>query len=286
MEIAIIYALLSLCFAGMNDVVFKRYSMKDRARGTVVFGIGLVWALLQGLTLWGKGNAVYTDATTISYGLLAGAILALSNLLLIEGLTHIEISLGSTIYRLNTIGVVLLSVLFLHEELGLLQVMGISSGVIAVLILLPRPEKRTEDPLQRGFIWLVVIASMLRSIYGVISKAGLNQGADADTMLLIAALCWIVGGFLYARFREGRFLMTWKKAIYSFISGILVYLIVYFLVAGIMRGQASIVIPIANLSFVAALAISVVMGMERLSIKKLTAIGCAVGSIWLLTLPS
>jgi len=44
---AVIFALLSLCFAGLNDVAFKRYSAKDRSRGMLVFGIGLVWALLQ-----------------------------------------------------------------------------------------------------------------------------------------------------------------------------------------------------------------------------------------------
>ena len=82
MEPPIIHALLSLCFSGINDVVFKHYAVKDRSRGAVVFGIGLVWALLQAFTLWGKGISVQTDATTMCYGLLAGAILALSNLLL------------------------------------------------------------------------------------------------------------------------------------------------------------------------------------------------------------
>ena len=286
MQASIIFALLSLCFAGVNDVVFKRYAVKDRSRGAVVFGIGVVWALLQAFTLWGKDVALQTDVTTMGYGLVAGAILALSNLLLIEGLAHIEVSLGAMIYRLNTIGVVLLSVLLLQEELGILQLTGIGCGIVAVLLLAHRPEKATGNQIQGWFIWLVVVASILRAIYAVVSKAGLNQGADADTMLLIAACCWIVGGYSYARLREGRFRITPKKAVYSLISGVLVYLIVYFLIAAMMRGQASVVIPIANLSFVAALMISVAMGMERLSIKKLAAVTCAVASIWLLSLPA
>ena len=242
MESPIISALLSLCFAGINDVVFKRYAAKDRSRGAVVFGIGLVWALLQAFTLWGKDVSVQTDVTTMGYGLLAGALLALSNLLLIEGLAHIEVSLGAMIYRLNTIGVVLLSVLLLQEELGILQVTGIGLGIVAVLLLARGPEGGTGNRVHGWFIWLVVIASILRAIYGVVSKAGLNQGADADTMLLIAACCWIVGGFLYARLREGRFRITPKKAVYSLISGVLVYLIVYFLIAAMMRGQKNLAV--------------------------------------------
>ena len=47
-------------------------------------------------------------------------------------------------------------------------------------------------------------------------------------------------------------------------------------------GEASVVIPIANLSFVAALLFSVALGWERLTGLKLAAIGCAVLSIGLL----
>ena len=281
---AVIFALLSLCFAGLNDVMYKRYSMKDRSRGVLVFGIGLVWVLLQSLTLLVKGGIPQTDATTLVYGVLAGVVLTISNLLLIESVTHIEISVGSTIYRLNTIGVALLSVLFLHEDFGLMKAAGIGSGVLAVLLLLHRSRESSDSQNHGLFIALVILAALLRAIYGVLSKAGLNRGADADTMLLIAASSWVIGGALYARLREGRFRLTGKKAAYALLCGLLVFLIVNFLIAAVARGEASVVIPIANLSFVATLLFSIVLGMERLSVKKMVAVGCAIVSIGLLSL--
>ncbi|MCU7875306.1 MAG: DMT family transporter [Candidatus Thiodiazotropha sp. (ex Lucinoma borealis)] len=282
---AIVFALLSLLFAGLNDVVFKRYSSKDRSRGMIVFGIGVVWLLLQSLTIILDDGRFLPDTVTLGYGLTAGIILALSNILLIEGLTQTDVSVGSTIYRLNTIGVVLLSVVFLQEPLGWLKMAGISSGVLAVLLLMHQSHAVEMGRMVTLYVWLVVLASLLRAVYGVISKVGLNQGADTDSMLLIAALCWVIGGALYALLREGRFRLTRKKTAYALVSGLLVYLIVNFLLAAIARGEASVVIPIANLSFIAALLISVVLGMERLSVKKLTAVLCAIGSIWLLALP-
>lgn len=282
MDTAILYALLSLFFAGMNDVVFKRYSTRERSRGMLIFGIGLVWALLQGLMLNARHEALHLDSASLGYGLLAGVALTLSNLLLIEGLTHIEVSLGSTIYRLNTIGVVLLSVLFLHEGLGMLKALGVGSGILAVMLLAQRPADGIDRQLHRLFVWLVITASLLRALYGVITKAALNQGADADTLLLIAALCWVAGGAAYAWLREGRFRLSRDKIAYALVSGLLVTLIVNFLMAAVSLGEASVVIPIANLSFVAALLLSVAIGWERLSIRKASAIGCAVLSIWLL----
>ena len=281
---AVIFALLSLCFAGLNDVVFKRYSAKDRSRGMLVFGIGLVWLMLQTLLLLGKGEVPRVDSTTLVFGAMAGVILATSNILLIESLTHIEVSLGSTIYRLNTVGVALLSVLFLQEDFRPAKAAGICIGVLAVLLLAHRSRHAASLGNQKIFIGMVILASLLRSIYGVLSKAGLIRGADAETMLLLAAGAWILGGAFYALIREGRFRVTGKKAAYALLSGLLVFLIVNFLIAAVARGEASVVIPIANLSFVAAMLISMALCMERLSVRKVVAIVCAVVAIALLSL--
>ncbi|MCK4501932.1 MAG: hypothetical protein KAU22_02790, partial [Desulfuromonadales bacterium] len=111
MSSAVLFALLSLVFAGINDVVFKRYSAKDRSRGTYVLGIGLVWFVLQISTFVVRGLEPQLTTVTLGYGLAAGLLLTTSNLLLLESLTPIDASLGSTIYRLNTVVVVVLSLL-------------------------------------------------------------------------------------------------------------------------------------------------------------------------------
>lgn len=283
MNTAVLYALLSLFFAGLNDLLFKRYSAKARSRGMMIFTIGLVWAALQLTLMLGSAASFEVDGVTVAYGLAAGLALTLSNLLLIESLTHIEVSLGSTIYRLNTLGVVVLSVLLLQESLGLYKVAGIASGVCAILLLLQAPGVGVDLRLHRRFVGLAILASLLRALYGVTTKAALNQGGDGDLLMLIAALCWIVGGAAYAVMREGRFRLSGKKLVYGAVSGLLVTLIVNFLVAAVALGEASVVIPIANLSFVAALLLSVALGWERLTARKLSAVACAVVSIWLLS---
>ena len=105
------------------------------------------------------------------------------------------------------------------------------------------------------------------------------HNADPDLMLLIVALCWIIGGVLYAAFKENKILFTIKKALYSLISGILVFLIVNFLMLALEYGEASVVIPIANMSFIIALAVSVTLKMEKLTMLKIAAIISAFVSI-------
>ena len=268
---AVIYALLSLVFAGILDVVYKRYSRKTRSRGTFVFGIGVVWAILQLGVISLDRIPLQFDPVSIGYGLLAGLFLTLSNLLLLESLSRIDVSLGSTVYRLNTLVVVILSWLLLGEDLGALKMTGIGLGIIAVGLLYRRSQGTTASQGEQLFLpyfLMAVAASFFRASYGVATRGGILHQADPQAMLLLCAICWIVGGAFYARFREGRFRLTWKKTAYASLTGVLVFLVVYFLMRAVQFGEASIVIPIANMSFIMAMAISVSFRLESFSLRK------------------
>ena len=285
MGTGVIFALLSMLFAGLNDVVFKKYSSKERSRGMLVLGIGFTWAISQILFMLVKQVPFSPDSNTLTYGLIAGILVAASNILLIEGLSQIDVSLGSTMYRLNTIGVVFLSFIFLGESIELLKGSGIVLGVISVLLMnagnqTSKPSKRTAV-----FFWLVVFASLFRAGFGVVSKAGLSANAQPQSLLLLAALCWIAGGAFYAKFIEKHFSVTKDMLVYSLGSGLLVFCIANFLILGLEVEQAVIVVPIANMSFIVAFALSLALKIEGLNLRKTTATCLAAASIFLLAKP-
>jgi len=283
MSNGVYFALLSMIFAGVNDVVFKKYSAKERSRGMYVLGIGITWAILQLLSMRLESVPFVGEITTIRYGLIAGVLLAASNIFLIESLTHINVSLGSTVYRLNTIGVVILSFLVLNESIGANKIFGIILGIIAVLLMYGGGKTSNSSGKSTAFFWLVICASLLRALYGIASKAGLTAKADTQSMLIMVALSWVVGGALYAGFVEKRFAVTKKKIVYSLVSGSMVFCIVNFLMAGLKNEQASVVIPIANMSFVVALLVSLALKIEKLDVKKAVAACLALFSILLLS---
>jgi len=282
MTYVIVFALLSLAAAGCLDVTFRRFSLKERSRGMYVFGCGFVWLVLQ-LTYFTITDAqIRLDEVTILYGLLTGALLVSANILLIESLTGLDVSLGSMIYRLNTIGVVVISFMLLAEDVGFIKVLGIGIGIAAILILYQRADGGDTVPIPVLFFVMALAASAFRAVYGVASKVALEQGAAAEGLLIIAAISWIVGGFAYAAFREKRVRVTGKKAAYAVVSGTLAFAVVNALIEALKNGEASVVVPIANLSFAIAMLLSVFLGMERLSNRKYVAIGCAAVSVFLM----
>jgi drug/metabolite transporter (DMT)-like permease len=281
---AIGFACLSLVFAALLEFSFKQYSSVQRSRGMFVAGIGVVWAVLQ--LVVGDPGSFTMPSNGVAFALCigAGVCVALSNLLLIESLSHIDVSLGSTVYRLNTVGVVVLSAVFLAEPLGAPKLIAVTLGVSAAALLYGAAAGATTRALHSAFFWLVVLASFLRACFGVLSKAALTYGVSQSTLLLGGAGCWVVGGLIYAGLRERRIRVTLPKVGFSLLSGTLVFLVVNSLVLGLQHGDASTVIPIANLNFVLVLVVSVWLGMEKLTVRKGFALLLAIACIGVMSL--
>ncbi len=279
------FAVLSLACAGVNDVVFKKYTQGKGSYGAYVFGIGVAWTCLQLLFLLLRGTPPTGDAVTLGFGAAVGLCLVLSNLLLLESLSAVAVSVGSTIYRLNTVGVVLLSFVILGETLDAVKAVGILAGIGGVLFLYNDKGGAAVERLpQLRFFGLAVAASALRALYGVLSKAGISAGADPPSMILITSISWIAGGLVYSFAREGCCRLEGRQAAYSIASGILIFAIVEFLTAALVRGRANVVVPVANLSFIVAIGLSAALNLDRLTAKLLFAMTLAAISVIVLSL--
>ena len=139
-----------MLFAGLNDVIFKKYSVKAHSQGLYICGIGVVWTFIQAMVVvLGKEVLAYTPATFI-FGLIAGLTLCLSNILLLECFKHLDISVGSTIYRLNTIWVVIISlVVFL---IVFFLTLGLKHGDATIVIPIAN----------MSFLIAIALAALLR----------------------------------------------------------------------------------------------------------------------------
>ena len=89
---AVFFALLSLVIGGLNEVVFKRYSSIERSRGMMICGVGGVWAVLLIIDVSIRSETIVFTPATWSFGLVAGIIVAIANILLLESLRHMDMN--------------------------------------------------------------------------------------------------------------------------------------------------------------------------------------------------
>ena len=138
--------------------------------------------------------------------------------------------------------------------------------------------------LKVGF-FMVVIAAFLRAGMGISYKYGFSVGASKDMVVFINSLFWVVGGILYSLLREKQFALPDKKMLgYGLGSGILVAGIVFFMAAMLACGNASIVLPIAQMSFLATFVMGVLVLKEPVSKRKIASLFAGVAAILLLSL--
>ena len=277
------FALASLVAAGVLDVVFGRYSRTGAVTGAYLVATGIFVTAGQSIALAVAGVPFALDARAASWGIGAGAIALFANALLIESLAHLAVSLGSTVYRLNTIAVVLFAVVFLGEALTALKIAGVLCGVAGVVLLYRRGGRSTDDRLLAAGIGIAIAASLLRAVFGIVSKVGLANGTDPFVMMIYIGAGWTLGGLVYGVVRRNGPPTLASVVPYALLSATLICLVATFLMLGLRTGEASVVIPIANMSFLVALLVAAGLGMERITVRKVVAIAFAGAAIVLLT---
>jgi len=134
-------------------------------------------------------------------------------------------------------------------------------------------------------------ATVLRASYGLLTKAAILHGADADILVLCGACGWVLGGGLWAvRYEvvgEKWSTLPWRACLtYGSISGVLTCGNIRSLTLALREGDASALVPIANSSFLCTLALSVVAGTVKRKRYKGIAVGAALLCIALLAASS
>ena len=279
----IIFALFSLAFAGVSDFFFKQYIQKEhQPLGRFVTGIGIVWSAVFGIAFLLSGESWMWAKWYIPVG--AGVSSTVANLLFIGSLGYISAGTGSTIYRLNLVIAAVMGMVILGESTTILKVVGIVLGAASVLML---KNNDSQTGYSRHHVLVVVcllIACILRATMGILFKLANTHNIPKFEVLSICGICWIAGGFIFGILRGEKFSWHGRMWRYSTISGLFVCGIVYFLLMATRFGDASIVIPIAQLSFIVTSVLGVIFHKERFGWRKCVAVMLAVLCIVTLSL--
>jgi drug/metabolite transporter (DMT)-like permease len=196
---ALIFALSCCLCTAINDLVFRLYARKNRSRGAYVLIIGLVWTIAFSLFLTFNFN--YWRITLL-WGIISGIFSVVANILLIEGMSHNDAGICSTIYRLNLIFVAFGAFILLGETVTFMKSLGILFAIAAIIMFsLDTLHGGHTNKAKLGF-YLVGIAALLRAGMGLSYKYAFMHGADRNSLLVLNGILWIFGGAIYIICRE------------------------------------------------------------------------------------
>ena len=105
----------------------------------------------------------------------------------------LKASVASTIYRLNLALAAIIAFIFLAEPINLLKIVGLLLACSAVFCFAQHQQKIVSKGVW-PMLFIVVIASVMRAIYGICYKIALAKGVQYMWFLSGPGLGWIVLG--------------------------------------------------------------------------------------------
>lgn len=275
-----LYALISLLFAGANDTLLKKQAMSGHCQSQYMAIAGAVWSSVFICSAFYHGQYL-PSMETIRWTLTIGVLSAFANYMLIYSMRKLEASVASTIYRLNLAMAAIIAFVILAEPINLLKIIGLALACSAVFCFV-----RHQQEIISKSVWpmllVVVIASAMRAVYGICYKIALAKGVQYMWLLSGPGLGWTVLGTITA-FSSGGMRIPVKNLLRGVFSGFLLCGLIFFFAKALQDGQASVIIPISQMSFVVTAVLAWLFFKEKPSVRKIVGLILACLSISILS---
>jgi drug/metabolite transporter (DMT)-like permease len=273
------YALGAMLFFGLGDLVYKR----GAAAGAQPHHFLMVqsWVFAPSVVLY----AMWTDSLHFVAGSLWGALAGLFVLVGFYNFAHSlrtgSISINAPVFRLSFVLTAALAVLLLGEPLTSYKVAGIALALAAVWLLLgaPAPEDAAGRRESRSSLVRVLVATVSVGAGNFIYTFGLRAGATPASLIVaqaavVVTLATVFAGAVDRRIRPSRAALSYAPR-----AAVVLALAFAFMVEGMARAEASVVVPIAQMGFVVTALLGFLFLRERFTARKGAGLAAALAAL-------
>ena len=279
MTSSILFGIGALILFGISDLIYKRaaragipthqFLMVQSSLYTppvVLYGWWTGTLDFPLVSLWAAVAAVFafTGFYNFAYSLKGGAV-----------------SSNAAIFRLSFVLTALLGVVVLGEPLTGWKVAGWLLALVAVWLLLGGGNSVASiDPkLRRSSLVRVCVATVAVGIANLLYKVGLNAGATPAALLVVQAAMVVSMSTLLAYRIDGRIAPRSDTYRFAIVTSLLLALAFIFLMEGLARGEASVLVPIAQMGFVLTALLGFVFLREPMHGRNLLGLFFAVAAL-------
>ncbi len=270
-----------ICF-GLSDLVYKRAA----GAGVAAHQLMMVQSWLYGLLvlIYGYATGALHFNLQALWGVLAGVFAYTGFYNFARSLAGGSVSINAPIFRLSFTLTAALAVLLLGEPLGMFKVLGLACALIAVWLLLGSaqgvaPQGAKMGPKMRSSLVRVLVATTAVGISNLIYKVGLTAGSTPVALLAAqAALVMSLSSLMTLRI-EGRIHFTRTAAAHAGVTAVLLTSAFILLFEGLARGEASRLVPIAQMGFVVTAAVGFLFLREPYTARKGVGLAFALAAL-------
>jgi drug/metabolite transporter (DMT)-like permease len=279
---AVAYALAAMVCYGLGDFVYKRAARAGVGAHHFLMSQGWVFCPLVVLYAWLSGN--FPHSLPALWGAVAGLFIFLGFYNFLRSLTTGPVSINAPIFRLNFVVTVVLAALILAEPVSIGRLAGIAAAVAAAWLLLGGGAGKERARLPGRSLRQVLVASAAYGLANFSHKLGLVGGAAPEALLAAQALVFVSLATLSTWSAEGHVRPPPETWAHSVPAALLLIAAFLFFLHGLRTGDATVLVPIAQMGFVPAALLGIAAFGEPPTGRTLAGLAVAVAALTLLAL--
>lgn len=262
------YALGAMLLFGIGDLVYKR----GAAAGAQAHHFLMVqsWVFAPTVALYGlfTGSLKFSSAAAL-WGGLAGVFVLTGFYNFAHSLKSGSISINAPIFRLSFVITAALAVLLLGEPLTAYKIAGIALALVAVWLLLGAPAGDAAGRREsRSSLVRVLIATAAVGIGNLVYKYGLRAGVTPASLIVAQAAVVVTLATAFVGAVDRRIRPSGAALRYAPRAAIVLAFAFAFMVESMARGEASVMVPIAQMGFVVAALLGFLFLREPFTARK------------------
>jgi transporter family protein len=270
------FALLAMAFYGVVDFTYGRATRHGVTPGTMTVSQSAIVTPATGIWAWMEGTYAWTPPAFL--GIAAGVFVFIGLWSFMRSLEIGETSVSTPIYRISFVITALIAILFLGEPMTFRKGVGFFLAGASIFFISDFSLGGQTALRSRSIVWALV-AMCAVGLLNIVYKLGVSNGVSPVMMLHSQAVFFISIAWIYAFTVQGgpRFSRTgWAHASITavcFTGGIVSFLTAF------QTGEASIVTPIVQLSFVVSVLMATWWMGDRFTPRKGVGLALAIGTI-------
>lgn len=268
MSPSIAYALAALLLYGFADFVYKR----GAAAGALPHQFLMVqtWFFSSLALVLGVFSATLRFNIAALWGAVAGVLVVIGYYNFAYSLRHGAVSTNAAVFRLSFIVTTVLAVFVLGESLTVLKIAGLVLALLALWLLLAIPNAGPEvsKAARNTSLVRVLVATVAVGFASFGYKLGLRQGAAPIALVVAQGAVATMVATAFTAYVDRGIRPSRAALAHAPVSAMLLVGAFICLANGLEQGEASVVVPIAQMGFVVTAPLGVVFLREPFTTRK------------------
>jgi uncharacterized membrane protein len=278
----IVGAIVAMVCYGFSDFIYKQ------AAGAGIradhFLLGQAWFFCPLVVIYALATGTLLLVPAAVWGSLAGIFVFVGFYYFLRSLAAGAVSTNAAIFRMNFTVTAALAIALLGEPLTPRKLAGLALALAATWLLIgagASPE-RASGRTPRRSLFDVGLATVAFGASNFFHTVGLRHGAVPETLAVAQAALFMPLATAVVYVADRKLPPPLATFTYGFAAAIVLLGATIFLLRSIAVGQASVLVPIAQMGFIVAAVLGIVVLRERVTLRNALGLAAALGALALL----